>query len=570
MFRNLKIAPKLILCFIISVLISSLSGAIGIALLINSDNDYSTALIQNGFSQGEIGTFNTYLNKGAAVVRDIVLLTEPSDIQESQTELEEIKIKTDSALEQLKVNCQTEEELKYIAIIDQKLPQYRTLREQVVSLGLQNRNDEALALFRTEARPILNEVMQAAEGLADYNEDLGYKASDHLTAQSRGAIISMLAVMLISLIICVVFAIIIAKSIANPIIQVQNAALQLSKGDLNIHISSSSRDEVGQMTQSFAQAADMMRRYISDIKNGLSEVSKGNFRIQPNEQYQGDFIEIENAIQMIITSLSETLGQIDQAAEQVSGGSDQVSNGAQALSQGSTEQASAVEELAATINDISSQVQGTAENAKSASEKADTVGQDMMLSNNQMKQMIEAIHDISSSSNEIGKIIKTIEDIAFQTNILALNAAVEAARAGTAGKGFAVVADEVRNLASKSADASKNTASLIENSIRSVEHGTQIADNTAQVLSKAVEGVQDVVSLVGKITEATVEQANSLSQVTQGIDQISSVVQTNSATAEESAAASEELSGQAQILKDLVGQFQLFDLQQSTSQIPQL
>ena len=178
-------------------------------------------------------------------------------------------------------------------------------------------------------------------------------------------------------------------------------------------------------------------------------------------------------------------------------------------------------------------------------------------SRQRMQEMLSAMEDISNSSNEIGKIIKTIEDIAFQTNILALNAAVEAARAGAAGKGFAVVADEVRNLAGKSAEASKNTSSLIEGSLHAVERGTRIANDTAKALDQLTEGVQHVAVTIEQISEASEAQAESVKQVNDGIGQISSVVQSNSATAEESAAASEELSSQAQILKDLVGRFSL-------------
>lgn len=260
--------------------------------------------------------------------------------------------------------------------------------------------------------------------------------------------------------------------------------------------------------------------------------------------------------------LSSTLSQINQAANQVSAGSDQVSSGAQALSQGATEQASSVEELAATITDISGQVKSNAESALNAKEKSEMAGTEIAASNQKMQELIAAMEEISKSSQEIGKVIKTIEDIAFQTNILALNAAVEAARAGAAGKGFAVVADEVRNLASKSADAAKSTTALIEGAITAVSNGTQLVDVTAKSLLSVVTGTQEVASIVNDISTASAEQASSIAQVTQGIDQISSVVQTNSATAEESAAASEELSGQAQMLNNLVGQFKLKDVVQ--------
>ncbi len=199
----------------------------------------------------------------------------------------------------------------------------------------------------------------------------------------------------------------------------------------------------------------------------------------------------------------------------------------------------------------------TAANANAVRQQTDQTGEQVATSNEQMQEMIAAMTEISDKSGQISRIIKTIEDIAFQTNILALNAAVEAARAGEAGKGFAVVADEVRNLASKSSEASKSTAALIEGTVQAVEKGTEIANATAESLFAVVESTKGVVSSVDKIASAADQQAESIAQVTQGIDQISSVVQTNSATAEESAAASEELSSQAQVMKGLVGRFTL-------------
>lgn len=555
--KGMKIAQKLIVSFILVTCISSLSGIIGIILMGISDKSYSRALVENGFSQGEIGSFNTYLNKGAAVVRDIVLLTDDSDIKNSQNELAAIDAKMDNALVQLKKNCQTDKELEYITVIDQNLPEYLKKREKIIELGLANHNTEALRIFHEEARPFLNKVMEAAQGLTDLNITLGNQVSANLTRRSHVTNIVMIVLAAASMVISIVIAVTISKTISNPILKVRDAAAKLSTGSLDINIYSDSRDEVGQMTLSFMEAVAMLKQYIGDISRGLGEMAAGNFDITPGVEYKGDFCVIEQSIQTIIKSLSMTLGQISQAAEQVSGGSEQVSVGAQSLAQGTGEQASSIEEIAATINEITEQIKNNAENAVSARQKVNIAGEGISQSNEQMQKMVRAMEEISGSSKEIGKIIKTIEDIAFQTNILALNAAVEAARAGEAGKGFAVVADEVRNLASKSAAASKNTSSLIENSLSAVNNGTVIVTDTAHTLGSVVSCVQEVVSMIELIAADSKEQSNGISQISIGVDQVSNVIQTNSATAEESAAASEELSSQAQILKDLVAQFVL-------------
>lgn len=352
----------------------------------------------------------------------------------------------------------------------------------------------------------------------------------------------------------------IQKLVLKPVYELNNTAKTIADGNLNATIRFHSNDEIGQLSANFNKTVLRLKNYvnyIAEIAQVLKEIANNNLDFKLKYDYVGEFAKVKKALESISASLSKTLGAIQRSADQVSGGADQVAAGAQSLSQGATEQAASVEELAATIDSISVQIKDNADKAMQANNDMDAVGKQLMESNQQMKDMIAAMGDISSTSDQISKIIKTIEDIAFQTNILALNAAVEAARAGTAGKGFSVVADEVRRLASKSADASKSTAELIDRSLHAVKHGSKIANETAKSLVSAVDGTKTIAKDITQIAETSHNQAESIAQVTQGINQISSVVQTTSATSEESAAASEELSGQAQMLNGLIGRFKI-------------
>jgi len=363
-----------------------------------------------------------------------------------------------------------------------------------------------------------------------------------------------------AILIAVGLAFYLTKSIVSPIKEVQSAMENISSGNLTVKLTHVSKDELGLLQNSVRHMSDFLNNVITDVEHILSSLGRGDFQADTSigeEHYVGVYSALLQSIRNVRDTLSSTLSQINESSDQVAMGANQVSAGAQALSQGATEQASSVEELAATISEISSAINNNAANAKDASNKSSAVKDRATEGSKQMAEMLTAMNEISESSNEIGKIVKTIEDIAFQTNILALNAAVEAARVGAAGKGFAVVADEVRNLASKSADASKNTSFLIDRSLQAVEHGSKIANETAQSLGEIVGGIDEVAVAINEISEASNTQAASVGQVSVGIDQISAVVQNNSATAEQSAAASEELSGQAQMLKNLVGQFKL-------------
>ncbi len=418
---------------------------------------------------------------------------------------------------------------------------------------------EALTLLDGEGLEKYEAVSLALNNLSAFNNEGSDDAYNESNATYRTAIIAQVAVMVVVVVVGIFFSVLIIGCIRIPVGELEDVAIQMAQGNLDVQINYQSKDEIGVLSDQMREVVRKLRAIVEDENQFLAKVAAGDLSVDSicEQEYIGNFHQVLLSFRAIAKRLNEAMGQISDSSNQVSNSSEQVSSGAQALAQGATEQASSIEELAATIAEISDQIKENAENASNANLKVNEVGDEMNESNLKMQDMIAAMDEISQKSGDIGKIIKTIEDIAFQTNILALNAAVEAARAGSAGKGFAVVADEVRNLASKSAEASKNTAALIENSIKAVQNGTRIADETAKALLHTVEGAKEVTMLVDKISEASSSQSSAISQITLGIDQISSVIQTNSATAEESAAASEELSSQAQLMKALVSRFKL-------------
>lgn len=342
-----------------------------------------------------------------------------------------------------------------------------------------------------------------------------------------------------------------------------NNLQRLSEGNLGFYMEVGEADadtaDLHELFNGIAEnlggALGTIQSYIGEISSNLGNMADGNLDICITNEYRGEFIALKESINGIANSLNTVLSEIHAAANQVAAGTRQVSDSSQSISLGATQQAGAIEELTVSISQIAQQTRQNASDAGKASELAVTAASNAAKGNEQMKAMRQAMEEISASSHSIGRIIKVIDDIAFQTNILALNAAVEAARAGAHGKGFAVVAEEVRNLAARSASAAKETTELIESSIIKTDAGTKIAAETADAFVSIVKGVEAAAQLISDIAVQSGEQAGAITQVDNGIEQMTAVVQTNSAASEQTAATAQELSSQADLLKDMVSKF---------------
>lgn len=400
-------------------------------------------------------------------------------------------------------------------------------------------------------------VPMAIPGIAENMSSAFVVSVDEALAESTAILRLIILISIGGILALSIISFISLRTSLKPIDSIVALARDMQQGKLNSDINVKTKDELGELAGIFKETSATLSGYIAEISEVLDEISNRNLSVEVKRDYAGDFAPIKKALISIVRSFNDTFKLIGASAEQVSASSYEMASGSQALSQGATEQAASIEELSASINDISNQIKQNASSMAKASDYVTESGNEINRSNQYMQELLAAMESINASSSEISRIIKVIDDIAFQTNILSLNAAVEAARAGEAGKGFAVVADEVRNLAKKSADAAKQTTTLINTSIENVKNGTRLAKETADALDSVAKNSKHVEDSIKNAATASQIQAEGISQISIGIDQISTVVQTNSATAEESAATSEELSSQASMLHDELAKFNL-------------
>lgn len=493
---------------------------------------------------------STVANFRIAELRHVIALT-PDEIREMEDRLSTLDstMKENFTAYEKIITSDTDREL--LNNISAEWQIYTSLSKQITTLSGSGNTEAAMTLVRGESKAEYDKITQLTQELVTFNRQGASQSVENAAKVYSSTRMILLAIIAIAIIICIGAAVLITRSIVKPINRLITVADTLAVGDINVSVETNMKDEIGQLMASF----DRMIGSIREQALATERMAAGDLTIDIKVRSDRDLLGKKLA--EMLDKNNEVLSNIAVASEQVAAGSKQVSDSSVALSQGATEQASSVEQLTASLEEISSQTKMNAQNANQANDLAETAKSNAVQGNQQMGDMLKAMEDINEASANISNVIKVIDDIAFQTNILALNAAVEAARAGQHGKGFAVVAEEVRNLAARSADAAKETTSMISSSIKKAEDGTKIARDTAGALNKIVDDIDKVATLIKEIAVASNEQATGIGQVNQGIMLVSQVVQTNSATSEESAAASEELSSQASFLKEMVGKFNL-------------
>ncbi|HJB39350.1 MAG TPA: methyl-accepting chemotaxis protein [Candidatus Ruthenibacterium avium] len=555
--KNLKVKKKLWSMFFVLILLMMIPMAVNSIGLGRITDRYRTFVEQNYLA--EIYVYNIRLEMDTGV-KNILLAAEAStsaDMENYLASAEESLNRVGEYIEWFKTSY--EGDISKILEYDEVRLQAVDSRPEIFEAIRENtpKGDARAAQLLADYNKALE---QAGAKITEFAQQLSVNSKDMFTRSmgvKEGIVLFQKECFVVAIILSAIMVAVTTKALLKPIQEIDHAIDKMRSGDFSAEVTYTSRDELGHMAENMRAMLISLREIVHDQMEMMMGMAEGNFAVKSKDEsiYIGEFKILYDAIQEIKKRLGETFVQVQQVARLVTAGSDQVSAGAQHLAHGAMQQASSIEQLAATITEITQQIKDTAEFSEGSREDTLRIQKEAAKSNEDMQELLKAMGDISENSAQISKIVKTIEDIAFQTNILSLNAAVEAARAGVAGKGFAVVADEVRNLASKSADASKSTAALIENSLSAVQRGREITDKTAESLTRVIADINKVAESITHIAQEAMTQANSVGQISIGVDQISGVVQTTSATSQEGAASSEELSSQAQVLKHLMSQF---------------
>ena len=495
------------------------------------------------------------VNTAARNIREMALNDDASTYDSYEQTVKRLLAEVDTSLKALKDTG---------IVPDSSYEEYATALSEWGNVGysimeeVQNGNKEqAVNEIFDDCVPALNNLVQIAIKLDDI--------TDEVKAQAARTTYIFTFAGIVCIIVCLAFAWMLTgktskrvlETILEPLRAVEDVAKELTEGNLHSTLEYRSEDEIGRLAHSMRKSIRILGSYVDDIGRAMKLFAEGNFDVQPEVEWKGDFVGILDSFMMFEKSIADTIKGIQNVSNEVSSAAEQVASSSNDLADGATNQAAVVEELTATVAGVSEQVERNSQSAKEISARVDKLGNAILESNGKMHEMVDSMNEISDASKEIDKIIATINEIASQTNLLALNASIEAARAGEAGRGFAVVANQVNVLADQSAQAAKESSALIESSVRAVEKGMVIAGQTATQLEAVADNSKTITEEVTNIAETLETQTSEIQQINEGIEQINDVVQTNSATAEQCAASSEEMSSEAENLLEMIRKFKI-------------
>ena len=537
---------------IILMIISGLLSIIAIGMLFASVVNYVGKINASDIA---VKMCRVDVNAAARNVREMALNDDTSSYDGYEKTIAKFLDDVDSQLEIIKNKGVVSDEkyTEYATALSNWSKISSSILEEIKSGNQQQGVEDIL----NKCTPALNKLVNIALELDEITDVVSAKAVQNTVVYAILGVVFIVFFLVMAYIFSRITCKRVLGSILEPLHAIEDVAKELTEGNLHSTLDYRSEDEIGRLAHSMRKSIRILWSYVDDIDRAMKLFSEGNFDVQPNVEWKGDFVGILHSFMDFEASMAKMVKGIQRASNQVSGGAEQVSSGATELADGATNQAAAVEELTATVENVAEQVRHNSQSASEISTKVVVLGDDILENDTKMHEMVKSMLEIKNASMQIDQIIETINDIASQTNLLALNASIEAARAGEAGKGFAVVANQVNQLAEQSSQAVKESAALIKTSVDAVGKGMLLAEETAEQLEEIAKNSKVITEEVSGIAQTLADQKVEIQQINEGIEQINDVVQSNSATSEECAAASQEMSNEAEHLRNMVSEIKV-------------